>query len=205
MPGSSDFEKHIFINCPFDSEYKKMRDALLFTIIRCGFRPNIASENLDSGLIRFQKISKLIKESKYSIHDISRTELSDNDLPRFNMPIELGLDVGARTFSNGPLKSKKCLILGKEKYSYQSFISDMSGNDIEIHNSDPETLVYKIRTWINSISNGQPIGSNIWNSYNDFSSKLNAIFITKRYTDKDKNELGVKEYIAFIDEYLKDH
>lgn len=105
------YYENIFINCPFDKDYKPLLRPLLFTIIDCGFAPRIASESSDSGTVRVDKIIQLIKESCYSIHDISRIEpLKKQDLPRFNMPFELGLDLGCKHFGTAKLKHKKCLI-----------------------------------------------------------------------------------------------
>jgi len=72
--GTSTFETNVFINCPFDKEYKPLLRALLFVVIDCGFEPRIASESIDSGEIRVEKIKNLIKASRYSIHDLSRME-----------------------------------------------------------------------------------------------------------------------------------
>ena len=45
------------------------------------------------------KIYGLIEECRYGIHDLSRTKLDEiNALPRFNMPIELGLFLGAMRY-----------------------------------------------------------------------------------------------------------
>jgi hypothetical protein len=67
------FEKNVFINCPFDNDYYiPLLRPLLFTIIYLGYNPRIATESFDSGEIRIQKIGKLIKDSKFSIHDLSR-------------------------------------------------------------------------------------------------------------------------------------
>ncbi|HEX8266252.1 MAG TPA: hypothetical protein VF596_12655, partial [Pyrinomonadaceae bacterium] len=76
MPNSSDsdFEKNIFINCPFDDEYRILLQPLLFTIIYFNFNPRIATERSDSGEQRIDKICELIKSSKYSIHDLSRLQ-----------------------------------------------------------------------------------------------------------------------------------
>lgn len=102
------FEKNVFINCPFDPDYRKMLYALVFTVIKCGLVPRIALERDDSGEERINKIKKLIRCSKYSIHDISRMEpLKEGDLPRFNLPFELGLDLGCRTYGKGRLVTKK--------------------------------------------------------------------------------------------------
>ena len=49
------------------------------------------------------------------------------------MPLELGLFLGAKRFGRGEQKSKTCLILDVERYRYQKFISDISGQDIAAH------------------------------------------------------------------------
>ena len=67
-----EFNKNIFVNCPFDEDYKPLLKSLLFTIIYCGFNPRIALERFDSGEGRLSKIKELIDSSIYSIHDLSR-------------------------------------------------------------------------------------------------------------------------------------
>jgi hypothetical protein len=79
--GRGGFERNVFINCPFDKEYLPLLRAMLFTIVFCGFIPRIATERDDSGESRYNKIIDLIKESKYSIHDLSRVDpLQPGDL-----------------------------------------------------------------------------------------------------------------------------
>ena len=73
-----DFSKNVFINCSFDSKYTKLLRPILFTIIYLGYNPRIASERSDSGEARFTKICKLVSESKFSIHEISRLRASKN-------------------------------------------------------------------------------------------------------------------------------
>ena len=49
----------------------------------------------DGGQTRIDKIFALIEQCRYGIHDLSPTELDAvNNLPRFNMPLELGLFLG---------------------------------------------------------------------------------------------------------------
>jgi hypothetical protein len=145
----SEFERNVFINCPFDSDYQEMLTALVFTVTICNLNPRIAMERDDSGEERIKKIKELIRCSKYSIHDISRMEpLVGGDLPRFNMPFELGLDLGCRTYGKGRLAEKKSLILDRERYRYMKVISDISGNDIRAHGADKELLIREVRNWI---------------------------------------------------------
>ena len=90
-----DYASNVFVNCPFDDEYSPIRDAITFAIFDCGFVPRSALEEDDGGNTRFDKIKHLISISKFGVHDISRTELDeDKNLPRFNMPLELGVFTG---------------------------------------------------------------------------------------------------------------
>ncbi len=92
-------EDSVFVNCPFDEEYEELFDAVVFAVHDCGFVARCALEAFDSGEARIDKILAIIAKRKFGIHDISRTELSKNTrLPRFNMPLELGLFLGAKTF-----------------------------------------------------------------------------------------------------------
>ena len=92
------FTDSVFINCPFDVEYAPIFEAIVFCILDCGFIPRCALEEADSGTFRLNKIQKIIRRSEYTIHDLSRVELStDTRLPRFNMPFELGLDLRCAT------------------------------------------------------------------------------------------------------------
>jgi len=89
------FLKNVFINCPFDDQYVELLRPLLFTILYLDYEPRIASERLDSGEARINKILELIKVSKFSIHDLSRLKSTKiNQINRLNMSFELGLDIG---------------------------------------------------------------------------------------------------------------
>ena len=99
VPQAARYEDSVFINCPFDEEYEKLFQALVFAIHDCGFVARCALEASDSGEVRIKKILDIIDECKFGIHDISRTALSRNTkLPRFNMPLDLGLFLGAKQF-----------------------------------------------------------------------------------------------------------
>jgi hypothetical protein len=125
------FEQSVFLNCPYDKEYRPFLRALTFTVLECGFVPRLASDEDDSGVARVEKIKTLIPSCRFSVHDISRMEpLASGDLPRFNMPFELGLDLGCRFYGGGALATKRCLILERDPHRYKAVLSDISGNDI---------------------------------------------------------------------------
>jgi len=91
------FDQNVFVNCPFDNQYRKLLRPLLFTISYLGLTPRIALEAMDSGKVRIDRIVDLVRESKYAIHDLSRLQAEKaGEYARLNMPFELGLDLGAR-------------------------------------------------------------------------------------------------------------
>src|SRR3954467_8306304 len=95
-----EYNDSVFVNCPFDDEYIPILRAIIFTIYRCGFFPVSALAEDDGLDNRLNKIERLIENCKYGVHDISRTELNVNGLPRFNMPFELGVFFGAKRFGD---------------------------------------------------------------------------------------------------------
>lgn len=197
---TADFEECVFINCPFDDDYMPLLRVLIFTVIQCGFKPRIATERSDSGEVRIKKITEIIGESKYSIHDISRIEPSSaSDLPRFNMPFELGIDFGSREHGSDQLKQKKCLVLEKERYRYQKVLSDIAGNDIKAHKNEPIALVRAVRTWFaeNGVF-GLASHNRIWDAYNEFLLELSEEAKKLGYSDGDYSALPITEYIYLI-------
>jgi hypothetical protein len=129
-----DYEISIFVNCPFDAKYQPLFDCIVFSVILCGFRARCALEIDDSSRTRMDKIFGIVEECKLGIHDLSRTELDvESRLPRFNMPLELGMFLGLKRGGNDLQKQKQCLVLDRDRYRYQRFISDISGHDIRAH------------------------------------------------------------------------
>jgi len=162
------YADNVFVNCPFDEEYKEIFDALIFTIFDCGFVPRCALEADDSGDIRIEKLFSLIVQSKYGFHDISRTELcTPNKLPRFNMPLELSMFLGVKKSGDAAQKRKNCVIFDSKPYRYQKFISDIAGQDIRNHHKKPMETVIGIRNWLSTSSRRKSIpgGTEIWKRY----------------------------------------
>ena len=200
---SAHYDFNVFINCPFDSKYTPFFDAILFTIYKCGFRPRCAMEVDDAGEIRIEKIYKIIYECKFGIHDISRTELDRvNRLPRFNMPLELGMFFGAKRFGSKLQKTKVIMIFDKERYRFQKYISDIAGQDIKSHNSNPEILIKLVRDTLNSSRiNGSIVGANaIIKSYKDYQSKLPKI---RRSLKLRKEDVTYADQTQMIEQWLK--
>ncbi len=197
------FEKNIFINCPFDNNYKPILKALVFGITYLGYIPKL-SETIDSAETRIAGIQNLIGNAKYSIHDLSRMKSSKkNELSRFNMPFELGIDIGCKRFGNTNQNTKCFLILDQEKYRYQQAISDISGNDIAIHNNEPEKAIRQLRNWIRKIDSAQIASANkIWRLYNEFLADFYEIAHEDELSKEDIHEMPWDEYVFYIQQWI---
>ncbi len=126
--------------------------AICFTCLACDFQPRCALENAGSEQNRLQKICRIIASCDFGIHDLSRTELNSSRLPRFNMPFELGLFLGAIQFGKEMVGRKSALILDREKYRYKEFLSDISGQDVEPHGGSPDATIEKTRNWLATVT-----------------------------------------------------
>jgi len=194
---------NVFINCPFDDEYKDLFDAVLFTLYFCECKPRCALE-IDNGLQnRLDKICKIIGECDLGIHDISRTELNANLLPRFNMPFEFGIFFGAKIYGGKNQKAKMCLIFDKEKFRFQEFISDISGQDIKAHSNNYKEIITEIRHWINSlgININLPGSVAIISNYESYLKARSQILLGLNRTEEDYSQYADKTQI--IEEWIK--
>lgn len=151
------YSRSVFINCPFDINYRLFFNAVVFAVFDCGYVARCAQEIQDSSQTRIEKIFQMISECQFGIHDLSRTELDANNLPRFNMPFELGIFLGAKRFGEGRQRKKTCIVLDKERYRYQLFISDIAGQDIVSHENDEDKIIQLIRDWLSDASRRKTI------------------------------------------------
>src|SRR3954449_9843207 len=145
------YEDSVFINVPFDRKYARLGNAIVFAVYDCGFVARSALEVEDSGQARVDKILDIIEQSKFGIHDISRAGIDrQTRLARFNMPLELGLFLGAKRYGSEKDREKRCLILDRSRYRYRSFCSDISGQDIRVHNDQPRDAIRAVRDWLSN-------------------------------------------------------
>jgi hypothetical protein len=202
MKPSTAYARQVFLNCPFDDGYRPIYDALIFTVIACGFVIRCSREREDGGEVRFAKIIEIIRGSQFSIHDISRVEVDkDTGLPRFNMPMELGLFLGAKhCASDSRQKKKRCLILDTEKFRYQKFISDIAGQDIRAHQGKPEDALAETRHWLASVRKRTlPGPAELTRVYKRFCADLPALLCSLRLTAE---EMQFCDYVNVATEWL---
>ena len=194
--------KNVFVNCPFDAAYQPLLYALVFAVYDCGFAARSALEVVDTGEVRIQKIQRLIRDSRYGIHDISRTEPdSDTNLPRFNMPLELGLFLGARVFGGAEQQHKVALVLEHTKYTYQKYCSDIAGQDVQAHGGDPKRVVTIVRNWLSThAKTAMPSGKIMAARFDSFNLVLPTMCTE---ADLDIEDLTFTDYTYLVVKWLK--
>jgi hypothetical protein len=203
VPAASDYTKNVFINCPFDTTYRVLFEAIVFAVFDCGFRARCALESEDGGQVRLDKIFDIVSECRFGINDLSKADLdSTTHLPRFNMPLELGIFLGARRYGSGRQRAKRCLILDRERYRYREFISDIAGQDIREHGNDSVTAIRVVRDWLRtqSQSPGIPGGRMIAERYRTFRNDLPKMCRRARLSEDD---LIFVDYTDLVSEWLR--
>ena len=196
----------VFINVPFDLRYKKLFDALVFAVHDCGFVARCARENDDGSQVRVDKLYAIIGACRYGIHDLSRTSLDGrNRLPRFNMPLELGIFLGAKRFGGKKQSRKSCLILDRDPYRYQIFCSDIAGQDIRAHRNDAGQAIAAVRDWLRaarSASVAMPGATRMIERYAHFRRQLPAIC---RAATLDVRALSFLDYRTLVTGWLDEN
>ena len=203
------YSENVFINCPFDSEYRHLFDALVFAVHDCGFVARCALEIEDASQVRIEKITDIIRDCRLGIHDISRTEPDPHSaLPRFNMPLELGMFLGAKRYGPPQQRRKLCLILDRDRdrYRYQQFCSDISGQDIQAHSASPLLAVKLVRNWLRNATRNSgvviPGGTRMQERYELFQSELPALCDQLHL---DRNDLIFNDFTTLVAEWLKEN
>jgi hypothetical protein len=201
----SEYNESVFLNCPFDSQYRPFFEALVFSVHDCGFVARCALEIDDASQVRIEKITTIISQCGLGVHDISRTEAdAASALPRFNMPLELGLYLGAKRYGGPRQKQKLCLILDRERYRYQQFCSDIAGQDIQSHGGSPHQVVRTVRNWLRNASRDSrviiPSGSRMVARYEHFQAELPLLCNQLRL---DRDDLIFNDLTMLVAEWLK--
>lgn len=192
----------VFVNCPIDRRYGPLLKAATFAIFDCGYIARSALEITNTGVVRISKIKRIISECRFGLHDLSRTSLNKAGLPRFNMPLELGLFLGASEFGDRRQRTKICLVLDRDRFRYQKFISDIAGQDIAAHQNDQERVVAVVRDWLNSSQKKVVPGpAHIWNRFQTFQKGLPRYC---RDQHLKPSELTFSDYATFVSEWIVD-
>jgi len=123
-------EKSVFLNVPYDANFQRLFLGYVVGVHAFGMVPRTTLE-IPGGASRLERILELIAQCRYSIHDLSRVELSRfrPRVPRFNMPFELGLAVAHAKLNREHI----FFVFGENQERLSRSISDLAGTDPYIH------------------------------------------------------------------------
>ncbi len=201
MDADASAPNDVFINCPYDADYALTFEALIFAVHALGFRARAAREIDDGADVRLERIVRIIRECRYGIHDLSRAGVDAvTGLARFNMPLELGIFLGAKRFGAKDQRRKATLVLDIDGYRYRNFISDLAGIDPRSHGGDPVEAVRAVRDWLASASGRKLPGGNLLvEQYQRFVADLPALAAAEGF---DLDAIPYKDYLYFVTEWL---
>lgn len=137
--GKSKRIQSVFLNIPYDSEFEDLYLAYIVGLTQLGLKVRATLAVPNQG--RLETIIRLIEQSDASVHDLSRIELSSG-IPRFNMPLELGLALYRWHATKG---RHKVFVFERTAYRAQRSTSDINGLDPQIHNGSPKGVMTGLR------------------------------------------------------------
>ncbi len=138
MDKASPSPTDVFINVPFDTPYEQQFLALIAGVVGLGLNPRSVIE-LPPSRDRMSRLLDIIRACPYSLHDLSRVQLSRDRqfrVPRFNMPFELGLTLGVTREAD----EHEPVLMEAVANRLKSSLSDLDAFDPVIHSGTVEGM-----------------------------------------------------------------
>ena len=177
----------------------------MFCIVYAGLKPRLATERLESGESRLDKIIELISSCALSVHDLSRckTEI-EGEFFRMNMPFEFGIDMGFRRSPDKRTDRKKFIIFEKEQYDLKKALSDIAGFDVEFHQGNFQLVIKKLRNFLKvEVDRELPGETKLESEYYTFLGWMTEKKISEGHTEKEVFELPTQERLKEMFEWKK--
>ena len=132
----------VFLNIPYDDRFNRLYIAYISGLIHLGLKP-CATIEIPGGKDRLDKIIDLIRNCRYSIHDLSRVQLDRTPpaTPRFNMPFELGLAVAAAKIDSLP---DNWFVFESVPRRASKSLSDLGATDANVHDGTPDGVIREL-------------------------------------------------------------
>ncbi len=161
----------VFLNIPYDDEFQPLFTAYVVGIYQLRLIPFITS-GIPGGERRLDRILALIQSCRYSIHDLSRVEISPSSpaTPRFNMPLELGLTI---TWAKMHPKRHTWFLWESLPRRIQKSLSDLDGTDVYIHSGTPGGVLAELRNAF--VREDTPPLSRMMDAYRAVEAEINRI------------------------------
>lgn len=169
----------VFLNIPYDEEFRSLYLAYVVGLYQLGLVPYLAS-GIPGGERRLDRVLTFIKGCRYSIHDLSRVELSviPPATPRFNMPLELGMTI---TWAKLHPERHTWFVWESTPRRIQKSISDLDGTDPNIHFGTVEGVLSELRNAF--IFKDAPPVQQMMKAYELVASRTGRILTKTRITD----------------------
>jgi hypothetical protein len=180
----------VFLNIPYDHNYKRLFLAYIAGISAFGLVPRTTLE-IPGSTRRLEKILALIETCRYSIHDLSIVELDTHAprTPRFNMPFELGLSVAIQEAMKG--NKHEWFVCEAKRLRLLKSLSDLNGTDPYIHDGKIAGVFRELCN-IFTRPQMQPTTQLMWQVYREMGRNLteilrrsgnNSLFQTRVFKD----------------------
>ena len=133
-------DDHVFLNVPFDKEFEPLYLAFIAGLVGLGLNPRTVLQ-VPTTNDRIRRIWSLMRECRYSIHDLSRVQLSrtGQQVPRFNMPFETGMAVALAQTSGHQWR-----VFEQRPYRLQQSLSDLNGFEPFIHGGTARGVIDRL-------------------------------------------------------------
>ena len=107
-------------------------------------------------------------------------------------------------FGSRTRRKKVCLIIDREPYRYQAFVSDIGGQDVRAHSDDVGEALRVVRDWLATCLKEErlPGGEVIFRRYELFRSELPSLCVTAKL---DVGRLIYSDYVNFVVEWLRNN
>jgi hypothetical protein len=148
------FFPSVFLNVPYDEKFESLFVAYIVGLTRLGSRIHVTFA--EPGPHRLSTIIGLIEKADFSIHDLSRIETS-NGIPRFNMPLELGLSLYRAHLSLKRRRPHRVFLFESTPNRVQQSTSDTNGMDAQIHGNVPDGVMRGLRNLFNKTGGGATV------------------------------------------------
>jgi hypothetical protein len=139
--GPKQADDYVFLNLPYDSKFEPLFLAYIAGVSAFGLLPRTPLE-IPGGGRRLDNIFDLLRSCRYSIHDLSRVQVSRAvpRAPRFNMPFELGLAV-AHQQSGG---QHTWSVFEEVEHRLSKSLSDLDGSAVYLHRGKPNSVLAEL-------------------------------------------------------------
>jgi hypothetical protein len=162
----------VFLNLPYDSKFQNQYVAYICAVRAFGMDPRVTLE-IAGGARRLDRIFSLIQGCEFSVHDLSRVELTGTKprTPRFNMPFELGLAVAWEKLHPG---RQVWFVMEGLNHRLAKSLSDLNGTDPYIHGGTIEGIFREVgNAFVRPRK--QPSVPLMWKVYREVKGKIPGI------------------------------